>query len=481
MPLSPHEQFKQKETKVMYRVLLALAIMMALEVRFAPAQEKEAEAGKAEKADSPTIEQPPTDPFQPKPDPGANEAEDEAKKYPELAEAQKLYAARDVKGALDLLEQAAKKYKELPPPKVMLAAVHFRNNNAVNAKAALDEAVRDDPTHPEPYLMLADLAIREGRFTEATLLMEKAVANTAAFKGDADKLKTLKGRCYAALVPIDQRWKDWARAKADLDKWLALEPDNAVALYRMGEVLFHQDQRKAAYEKLQEAHKKNKSLPNPATVMGTLFLAAEDKEQAKKWMNFAADQAGEDTNLKLGVARWHWVQNNIDDARKQADAVLESDPHSVDGKYLRGVIAFYEQDYDNAKRQFESLLLQQQNHLGGNLHLALALLEQNTEASRQAAVEMADRMLVAAPTNASVVATAGWIYYRTGKHEKAERLFANLGAQNLSLEAAYYIAKIQADRDKKDEAKKLLEVIVKNEQPFIYAKAAQTLLDRLEE
>ena len=422
----------------------------------------------------------PVDPFQPKPDPGPTDVEDAATKYPELAEAQKKYAARDVEAALELLENAAKKYKELPPAKVMLASIHFRANNAAGGKAALDEAARDDPKHPEPFLVLADLAIREGRFTDAAMLVEKAIANTAAFGGDAEKRKKLQIRCYAALVPISQRWKQWDQAKSDLDRWLALDSKNPVALYRLGEVLFHQGKRKDAYEKLQAAKKENDTLPSPAVVMGRLFLAAEDKPKATQWMNYAADQAGEDKQLKLGVARWHWGQSNIADAKKHVDAVLEADPHLVDAKYLRGVIAFYEQDYDNAKRQFESLLLQRQNHLGANLHLALALLEQNSESSRRAAVDLIQRIQRAAPNNAAVVATMGWIYYRTGKHEMAEKLFKALGSRNLSIEAAYYIAKVQADRGKKDEAKKLLDIVIENKQPFIYAKDAQALRNRLD-
>ncbi|MCG8583704.1 MAG: tetratricopeptide repeat protein [Pirellulales bacterium] len=462
-------------------IRLFLAMLLALTIAATPlwAQDAPATGTGAEK---------PTDPFQPKADTPADDGEDAAKKYPQVAEAHKLYAARDVKGALKLLEQASAKHKELPPAKVMLASIHFRANNAAGGKAALDEAVHEDPTNPEPYLVLADLAIREGRYTDAAMLVDKAVKNTASYRGDAEKMKKLKIRCYAAMVPISQRWKQWAQARADLDKWLALDPDNAVALYRMGEVLFHEGKRREAYEKLQAAKnsKNGKAIPNPAVVMGRLFLAAGEEgereknmEQAKKWMNFAADQADEDTGIKLGVSNWHWLQGNVDDARKHADAALDADPHLVDAKYLRGLIALYDRDYDTAKRQFESLLLQRKNHLGGNVHFVLALLEQNTEASRQEAVNLAQRLYRAAPNNAAVVATLGWVYYRTGKHEQAERLIGSLNSRNLSPEAAYYVAKMQSDRGKTEEAKKLLEVLEKRTQPFIYTKAAATLMDRL--
>lgn len=456
----------------MLRYAMLLGLMLLLPAGFSFAQDG---------ADSttPTAE-PPADPFQPATDPRAPNISEEDKKYPELAEAKKLYAAKDVKGSLAGLEKAAKKYPELPPAKVMLGTIHLRANNAASGKAAFDEAARENPNHPEPYLALADLAIREGRFTDAAMLVERAIKNTAAFKGDAEKIKTLKMRCYAVLVPISQRWKDWAQAKSDVDKWLALEAENAVALYRLGEVLFHQGKRREAFEKLKEAREQDKGIPNPAVVMGRLFLAAEDAAQAKKWMNYAADNAGEDNKLKLGVARWHWGQSNIDDARKQADAVLENDPHSIDAKYLRGLIAFYNRDYNNARDKFESLLLQKSNHLGANIHLALSLLEQNTEASRQASLELAQRMLRAASNNAGVVATVGWIYYRTGKHEQAERLYSTLNARNMSREAAYYIARLQEGRGKKEEAKRLLELAMQNDQPFIYRKAAEALLDRLQ-
>lgn len=422
----------------------------------------------------------PSDPFDPKPDPGPTAVEDEATKYPEVAEAQKKYVARDVEGALELLKKAAAKNRELPPPKVMLASIHFRANNAAAGKAALDESIRDNPDSPEAFLLLAEMAIREARFTEAAMLVDKAVKNTGNYKGGEEKKKKLQERCYATLVPIAQRWKDWDQAKQYLDRWLELNPKNAVAKYRMGEVLFHQGKKKAAYESLQAAHKENDKLPDPNVIMARLFDADKDDAKARQWMNYAADQAGDKLPIKLGVARWHWQKGNIEDSKKQIEAILEADPHLPDAKYLRGIVSFYEHDYDEAKRQFESILLQNQNHLGANLHLALALLEQNTESSRRAAMELGERLRRAVPNHAGVVATAAWIYYRTGKHEAAEQLFKALQRQNLSLEAAYYFAKIQADRGNKEQALKLLEFVNKNPQPFIYSTDAEELAKRLE-
>ena len=150
----------------------------------------------AQPATNPTKpgDKPPTDPFQPKPDPGLTEAEDAATKYPDLAEAQKKYVARDVKAALALLEKAAKKHKELPPAKVMFASIHCRANKAAGGKAALDEAARDNPKDPEAFLVLTDLAIREGRqagsnFDYGGSLTELALLGAIAVRFPGTKLK----------------------------------------------------------------------------------------------------------------------------------------------------------------------------------------------------------------------------------------------------------------------------------------------------
>lgn len=77
------------------------------------------------------------------------------------------------------------------------------------------------------------------------------------------------------------------------------------------------------------------------------------------------------------------------------------------------------QDSKGAAAAFEAVLQIQPDHIGAMNNLAYLLVEELNDADR--AVPYAERIVKLAPKNASILDTAGWVYYRAGKCDLARQ------------------------------------------------------------
>lgn len=402
------------------------------------------------------------------------------KKYPELVEAQKKFQAQDFDGALEILKNAAKAHPELSNPRVILANLFFATNRLPAGRAALEKAVMETPEDPEAYLLFGELALRESQVTDAGLLFDKATPLTASFKGDPERVKKLQIRAQAGQTAVAEMREQWEPAQKHLQNWLKLDPQSAVAHFRLGRALFTTDQ-KGAYTEMQAAAKLDPKVPSPEVTMAKLFQQKGNKESADKWMKSAVAQAPKNQKVRVEVGQWLWENGRFPEAKTQADEALKLDSTSVDALLLAGLVARFSKDYPAAAQSLEKAsLLSPGNPLVAS-QLALSLIEQGDDAKKQRALKLAESNMQQNPKSVDAAATLGWIYYRLGRLDEAEK-FLQGAAQggNISLDTAYFLAKLSADRGKLDQAKALLQSALKGTGPFAYRQEAKAWYDQLE-
>ena len=144
-----------------------------------------------------------------------NPAASGEKKYPEIEEARKKLAQQDVDGAL----RGAQCRCQGPPgpaqwPRADGPGV-FRDESARTRRGIqLEKAVMENPDDADAYLTMADVALREGQWTVAGLLSDKALSIAQAFKGDADKKKDLLKRAYTGEAYAARRSANSGRKPA---------------------------------------------------------------------------------------------------------------------------------------------------------------------------------------------------------------------------------------------------------------------------
>ena len=404
--------------------------------------------------------------------------------YKEITSAIERFGNRDLDGCVAILERARNNNPKLPPPCVMMAMLWLSANQLAPARAALEETAVKFPGDPEPYLMLADLAFQERQVTDSSVLFDRATQLTAAFAENPKRKRDFEIRCHAGTAAVAEARGQWETAQKQLTAWLALDPDNAGAHFRLGNVLFRIGKETEALDEFKQARKLDANALQPELALARLYDETKKRDVAKKWIELALKAAPDDPAVLLASAQWYLGQNDLKMAQAIADRVLTLDAKSLDGRIVRGVIARVARDYATAEKFFNEAHVQSPGNFAASNSLALVLIESPDKAAQQRAVEMAEanaaRYREDSPQQINAITSLAWVYYKLGRREDAEKILDQIARNNaLTSDGAYYVAKLLADRGEKDLARAILDEVLTNEAVFATRPDASDLLTKL--
>lgn len=410
---------------------------------------------------------------------------------PEMQDAVNKFNRRDFEGAAKAFQEAAKKNPDMPPSWVVMFQLFAQMRNAQAARESLDRAADESPNDPEAYIVMGEIALQDHRVTEARMLYEKANGLMSGFQGSSKRKDGLLPRIYNGLAATDAARKDWTAAQKRLEAWLKLDKKSTPAMQQLALCLFQQKDVDGALKMLKNAKEQDSTILTPEAVIAQYYWQSGDQKNAQKWFVTALTNAPRDLNTRLIAAQWAFETGQIKEAKTQASAALQLDAKSLRAKLLRGVVALFEKDYPEAELYFESANRQEPRDFGASNNLALALAEQKDPAKRDRALQYAEVNVrqfgrdTQSRNSAEAFSTYGWVLYKLGRLEDAERSLqqaANSG--NLTAETAYYLARViseRADRDPRAaaSARNLLEGALRTTAPFAQRDEAKELLDKL--
>ncbi len=404
--------------------------------------------------------------------------------YQEINNAIERFGNRDVDGCRAILERARNNNPKLPPPGVMMTTLWLSANQLPAARAELEETAIKFPSDPEPYLLLGDLAFQERRITDAAVLFDRASELAAAFTENPKRKRDFEIRCNAGTAAVAAARRQWESAQKHLLAWLALDPDNAGAHFRMGGILFHLGKESEALDQFKEARKLDAKAAQPELALAGLYGEERKLDLAKRWIEAAIKAAPKDPEVLLASAQWYLGQNDLKMAQGVADQALAIDPKSLGGKIVRGVIARVARDYATAEKFFNEAHVQSPGNFDASNSLALVLIESPDKDDKQRALEMAEANLARyrenSPQKVNAVTTLAWIYYKLDRRDDAGKLLEEVARNNaLTPDGAYYIAQLLADRGDKDKARSFLEELLTKEAVFATRSDAVDLLAKL--
>ncbi|MHB9078474.1 MAG: tetratricopeptide repeat protein [Pirellulaceae bacterium] len=401
-------------------------------------------------------------------------------KNPDLMDALARFRNKDFTGAQEMLKEAVSNGKDLPPTQLILAEWFTQANQTQAARVALERAVLEEPADPEIYVVMSDLALRDGRFTEAELALDKATAVLQGFTKSARRKQLLIPRVQANLAAVSEWREAWPKAEEHLAAWLKFDPQSAAAMQRMGRVLFAQGKREAALQQFQAAAQVDKTALNPDAMMGRLYEQSGERDKAQASMDAAVKAAPADLKTRLAMLQWAFETGQLAAAQGHADAALKIDPSSVEAKHVRGTVALFQRDFKVAEDCFQAVLIQAPASFAASNNLALALCCQDDESKKRRALEYAQVNVRQYPRQAEAYSTLGWILYQMGQRDEAEKALRTAASNSaVSPDTAYYLARVDIDRDRKAEAKVILESAVKATGPFMFRREAEDLLAQL--
>jgi tetratricopeptide (TPR) repeat protein len=429
--------------------------------------------------------------------------------FPEVQKALDLLTQqRDLAGCKRMLHDAALKYSKLPNEDVMLYQLFAQMNQANAARQALYDGIYEHPSDPEPWVILANIALNENRLPEAEI--DFAKANQLLEKYDnKDRKPIIQQQALSGMAAVAERRGQWQQAETRLDEILKASPKDIVALQRRARAKFWQKNVNEANDDLKTAkkidlenvandptHKTREQMLPARAILAQYYDAYESQDRPKKVKSknaedsykVALQQAPNDLNLRAVVAVWALENGDVELAKEQAKEALrieEEDrklppssqkwPGSTAGRMLSGYVAIWAKDFPKAEEYFQQVFLETPNDFAVKNNMALALIEQNDPRKQNRALDYALGNYQANKDNIEAASTLSWVYFKLDKFDLASTVMdAVLRATNGNItnpDTAFYLTKILCQNDNgkngfKAKAKDILKTFLDSGRSF---------------
>lgn len=391
----------------------------------------------------------------------------------ELDQAVQYFDRGEYDRSLELLAAARKAHPTLPPPRLILARFFIAENLVRNARPLLEQVVAAEPGYPGVYLVLGEVALAEGRISDALLNFEKSVSLVEAGSwSDLQKVGFL-AESYAGLASVAAVREDWAAAQTHLERWLEVEPQSGQAHQRLARALFALGKPDDAYQQLQRAHQLDPSLEPAAVAMGWLYTQAGRMADASQWMQRAAESLHDDAKALCSVATWFLQQGKPEEAKRYARRAADLDPASRQARLLSAQAAWHVQQLSEAETLLEPLHQQAPGDFQVSDMLAQVLAEQADAGKRRRALQLAEVNARQYPNSSEALATLGWAHYQLGQVSRAEQaLRAALSAESVQSDTLYYLARVLASQDHRNSVPELLSKALAAPGLFVHRREA---------
>ena len=359
----------------------------------------------------------------------------------------RLYQARRPLKALDVYESMVQRFG--PEWNVLLQIADLYNSQGQFGKAAdaLKQMIEVDPSNPELKRTLAQAYVRAQRYDEALALY------TELLQMDPDNLDYTGEKAGVLLFR-----KEYQPAAREFEKILDRDSVSVDAKLRIGEIYFGQlekdstliPQAKAIFERIRDGHpedwraywflgaigalahdsaaavrnfrevtERSSGNADAWVYLSSVFLERNNFAEVVKILESAIKILPDDfrVNFFLGVA-YNRVDRNVD-AVKVLEHARQLSPKDINAISQLALVYDGMKRYEESDRLYEeALTLDPDNVLILN-NYGYSLADRNLQLER--ALEMATKAVEAQPENASYLDTIGWVYFRLGRYDDAER------------------------------------------------------------
>jgi tetratricopeptide (TPR) repeat protein len=415
----------------------------------------------------------------------AQAPKDPKKDVPPNADEQKAreaFLANKLDEALKLLQAAAKANPALGPPKVVVSRWCVETGQGEQARILLEEAAKEDPAHPEVLLTNGSFALREGRVTDTILSCEAALKAVAATpRWDAEARKRYQREAHLGLATAYEMRGDHATAKGHLAALLEADPKNARLRQRLAQANFVLNRPDDAYADLQTAFKDDLTLDPPELTMAALWGGRQDFAKADEWFAKAVAAHANSAKVHRALTGYLLARGRFDTAKSHLAAAQKIEPAARETKNLAGLFARYTKDYATATALFEELVKDYPSDSFATANLALVLAEAGDTNGRRRAVELAENHAKQNPRQPEARAIYAYALLKAGRTADAEKYARSaIGLGPLSLDGAYFLGRVFADRGSNEEAHRVVKAACDSKDGFVYRKEAEALLAELD-
>jgi putative PEP-CTERM system TPR-repeat lipoprotein len=290
---------------------------------------------------------------------------------------------------------------------VELAKLHLHTGATASAAAMAGAAVSADPRRADARLLLARTMLMQGDFAKA----EAVLTDLAKALPDSPTVHSQLGWLRLAK-------KDNARATAEFQRTLELDPKDLDGLSGMVALDLVANRREGAYKRIEEAMARSPQDPAVLTLAGRTYLTTGKYAEAEAVLKraIAADASGAlDAYSYLGQT--YLQQRRIDDARREFEGRAQREARPVAALTMVGLIHQMQNRRVDAQRVFEQVLsIDPKASVAAN---NLAWIYAETGGNLDVALQLAQTARAALPDSSEISDTLGWVYLKKGLYPLA--------------------------------------------------------------
>lgn len=377
---------------------------------------------------------------------------------------------------LQSLVAAAEQNANLPPAKVMLARMFVVTGNGSYAKSLMEQAAVENPANADLFLLFGEIAKAEGRLSDALLNYEKSKSLDAA-NAERGNVHTEASLGIASVFELRGQWP---QADIHLREAVKAGADGAAILKRLARVHFALENYQNAEKLLRQARERDPKTEPMEIVLGQWFHVDGQQEAAERWVRVGLEAHPSDTRVLVSAVLWAIEVEQYEQAKSFVERLAKLSTGDPSVGRMQGLVARFAGDYASAESAFQRLVTDNPGDFAASNQLALVMLEQDQPDKLRRAVQLAELNYRQYPRAVDARATLGWAYFRQGRLEDADAVFASIvPPEQVGGDSAYYAAKFHQERGRDDIAQGLLTSALSGRAAFTQRHAANALLDTL--
>ncbi len=387
--------------------------------------------------------------------------------------------------ALEQIKALAQSDPTFPPSELVIASLQFSSNNAASGRQTIEAAALEHPKYPGVFLALSRLAINENRTADGLAQLEKANRLTMEGQWSAAERNHFRLKYLDNMADVQIRYQNWDEALSLLGDIAKTMPNDPKLLVRQAEIMYRKeniDQSIQLLSRFSDAMKANGNEQGrrPELMLATWLNRDNKIEEAQNWIIAANNKYPNDVEVAAEYANWMVGRERFADAQIAIQKIVEVKGETVATKFIKGKIAFAQEDYGLAEAYFAELSLTEP----GNFELAnlwaLSLIETGGNENNQRSLQVAQRNVQVQPKNGVSLGILGWVYYRLGDAEQAQNWLNRASQTGVeSAELSYFVAMILNEQGQKEQAKMFVEKSLQQKGVFLYRNAANQLMESL--
>jgi putative PEP-CTERM system TPR-repeat lipoprotein len=366
---------------------------------------------------------------------------------------------------IELIEQARSGSPDALGPRLLLGRHYMATGDTQKLLEIANESLKVAPDNPDVQLLLGQAQRLTGKHDDALRTL------TALLGSMPDSPVVI-----FELAQVQLQRTDYEAARGHLQEVLRLEPQHPGALSASIELAIRQNDTELARTYTEQLKKQQPDAPDTHILIGDTFYAEGNYQEAINSYE-QAYKAARTFTLTARLSQTYEKAGNVEKARAILDEWRSANPEDVRSDLLIGGLAMRQNDMESARTHYENVIAKNPENIVALNNLSWLYLD--TDLGR--AFELAEKASKAAPEDAGIMDTLGWVLVKQGKNEQGIPLIRKaLAKYPDSPEIRYHLAYALAATGDKLQASKEIRVVLENKTDFSERQDAIELAKSLE-